>query len=59
MAVRSAKNAWTDRTRPMYKYDSTGIGKIRVVLHENCQSIVLDTSRSQQKELPKILSHDD
>ena len=50
---------WTDRTRPIYKYSSTGIGKVRVTLDDCHTSIVLDTSRSHQKELPRIPSHDD
>ena len=55
----AAKGAWTDRTKPMYRYGSVGIGNIRVALHENNKSIVLDTRRSQQKELPQMLSRDD
>lgn len=59
-AVAHAVNkAWTDRTRPIYKYNSTDIGNVRLTLHDNYTSIVLDTSRSLQKELPGILSHDD
>ncbi len=54
-----AKIAWTDRTRPMYKYDSNKVGDIRVALHENHKSIVLDTSRSQQKGLSELLSSND
>ena len=59
VVAHEAKIAWTDRTRPMYKYDSKKVGYIRVALHENHKSIVLDTLRSQQKGLPKILSSDD
>ena len=49
-----AKDARTDHTRPMYRYDSEQIGNVRVALHENNESIVVDTSESQQKQLPKI-----
>lgn len=55
----AAKDAWTDRTKAMYGYDSVGIGNVRVALHENHKAIVLDTSRSRQKELPRILNRDD
>ena len=41
--AHAAKSAWTDRTRPMYNYDSKDIGKIRVALHENHESIVLQS----------------
>lgn len=54
----AARDAWIDRTRPMYRYDSVEIGNIRVALHGNHKSIVLDTSRSQQEELPRILNRD-
>ena len=57
--AHAAKNAWTDRELPMYRYDSADIGKVRVTLHENHKSIVLDTSKSPQKELPEILNCDD
>lgn len=57
--AHAAKNAWTDRELPMYRYDSADIGTVRVTLHENHKSIILDTSRSQQKELPEILQCDD
>lgn len=57
--AHAAKNAWTDRELPMYRYDSADIGNVRVTLHENHKSIFLDTSRSQQKELPEILNCDD
>ena len=44
--ARAAKKARIDRTRSIYKYDSTGVGNVRVALHEDCRSIVLDISRS-------------
>ena len=55
----AAKDAWIDRKRPMYRYDSVDIGNVRVALHENNKSIVLELSRSRQKELPRIPSRDD
>ena len=57
--AHAAKKAWTDREKPLYKYDEQNIGNVRVTLHENHKAIVLDTSKSQQKELPGIaLGHD-
>ena len=55
----AAKSAWTDRTRPLYNYDSKDIGNIRVALHENHESIVLHTSSSREHGLPEILSPND
>lgn len=55
----AAKNAWIDRSKPLYMYDERGVGDIRVALHENQRSIVLDTSRCHQKDLPRIASRDD
>lgn len=56
--ANAAKFAWTDRTRPMYKYISREFGDVRAALHENHDSLVLDSSRSQQKKPPKLPSHD-
>ena len=55
----AAKDAWTDRKRPMYRYDSVDIGNVRVALHQNNKAIVLESSKSRQKELPRIPSRDD
>ena len=57
--AQAAKDAWIDRSKPLYKYDERGVGNVRVMLHENHRSLVLDTSRCQQKELPRISSRDD
>ena len=57
--AHAAKDAWIDRKRPMYRYDSVDIGNVRVALHENNKSIVLEPSRSRQKGLPRIPSRDD
>ena len=57
--AHAVEKVWTDRTRPIYKYNSTGIGNVRVRLADDHTSIALDTSKSHQKELPKIPSHDD
>lgn len=57
--AHAVEKVWTDRTRPIYKYNSTGIGNVRVKLADDHTSIALDTSKSRQKELPKIPSHDD
>ena len=57
--AHAAKDAWIDRKRPIYRYDSVGIGNVRVELHQNNKSIVLESSRSRQKELPRIPSRDD
>lgn len=57
--AHAVQKAWIDRTEPMYQYVSAGIGNLKVALHENHKSIVLDTSKSQQKELPEIPSRDD
>ena len=55
----AAKDAWVDRKRPMYGYSSVDIGKVSVALHQNNKSIVLEPSKSRQKELPWIPSRDD
>ncbi|KAL9630412.1 MAG: hypothetical protein Q9164_006429, partial [Protoblastenia rupestris] len=57
--AHAAEKAWTDREKALYKYDEKNIGNVRVTLHENHKAIVLDTSRSQQKELPGIVLGDD
>ncbi len=57
--ARVAEDARIDRGKPLYKYDERAVGDVRVALHENQRAIVLDTSRSEQKELPRIASRDD
>ena len=56
--AHAAKDAWIDRKKPMCRYDSVGIGNVRVALHQNNKSVVLESSRSPQKELPWIPSRD-
>ena len=57
--AHAVEKVWTGRMRSIYRYSSTGIGIVRVTLYDNHTSIVLDTDRSHQKELPRIPSHDD
>ena len=58
--AHAAKEAWTDRKESLYHYGDTGIGNVRIAMHENHRSIVLDTSTSHQKQLPKIANvHDE
>ena len=45
--AHAAKDAWIDRKRPMYRYDSVDIGNVRVALHQNNKSIILGSSRSR------------
>lgn len=52
--AEAAKDRWTDRQGSIYQYESASIGGVKVALHENHRSIILGTSRSSQKELPKI-----
>lgn len=54
----AAKEAWTDRSRPLYQYRDMAVGTVRVALHENHNALVLDTLRSTQKELPGIVNND-
>ena len=55
--AHAAKDAWIDRKRPIYRYDSVDIGNVKVALHQN-KSIILESSKSRQKELPRIQSRD-
>lgn len=55
----AAKDVWVDRKRPMYGYASVDIGNVRVALHQNNKSIILEPSKSRQKELSWIPSRDD
>ena len=53
----AAKDAWVDHKGPMYRCALVDIANVRV--HQNNKSIVLQPSKSQQKELPWIPGGDD
>ncbi len=57
--ARVAEETRIDRSKALYKYNERAVGDIRVALHENQRAVVLDTSRCQQKDLPRIANRED
>ena len=44
--AHAAKKGWTDRSRPLYRYDQKDVGEVRIALRGSDDSVVLDTPRS-------------